>query len=213
MLDILYEDNHIIVCYKDKGVLSQADGSNKNDMLTIIKDYIKVKYNKPGNVFLGLVHRLDINTSGIMVFAKTSKAAKRLCEAIASNNFKKRYIATVEGVVTNKEYITLKSYIVKDEKIRKAMVCNSGQEAILQYKLLKSYTINNTLVSDVEIDLKTGRFHQIRAQLSSIGHPLYGDIKYGSKNKVKDEFFPLQAYYLSFQHPITKELMTFEKII
>lgn len=212
MLDILYEDNHIIVCYKNKGILSQADGSNKPDILTIIKDYIKIKYNKPGNVYLGLVHRLDINTSGIMVFAKTSKAAKRLCEAISSNKFQKKYIATVEGKIDNTDYIKLKSYIKKDEKIRKAIISNSGQEAILYYKLIKTYEYNNALVSDVEIHLETGRFHQIRAQLSSIGHPLYGDIKYGSKYKTTDELFPLQAYSLSFPHPITNEILKFEKI-
>ena len=208
-MKIYYEDNHIIVVYKEKGILSQADGSDKLDLLNILKDYIKEKYNKPGNVYLGLVHRLDINTSGIMVFAKTSKAAKRLNEAIKNHDFNKKYIATVEGTITNKEYITLKSIIKKNEKEHKSYISKEGQEAILEYRLIKNYKINNKDVSDIEINLKTGRFHQIRCQMASIGHPLYGDLKYGSKNKIDENNFPLEAYYLSFIHPVTKELLEF----
>ena len=208
-MKIYYEDNHIIVAYKPKGVLSQADGSDKPDMLTILKEYIKEKYNKPGNVYLGLVHRLDINTSGIMVFARTSKAASRLSEAVSNHLLKKKYIATVEGRITNTDYVELKSYIKKDEGKRKSFINKDGQEAILKYRLLKSYYINDILVSDIEIDLKTGRFHQIRCQMASISHPLYGDVKYGSKNKISENDFPLEAYSLSFPHPITKEIMEF----
>ena len=208
-MKIYYEDNHILVVYKEKGILSQADGSDKLDLLNILKDYIKEKYNKPGNVYLGLVHRLDINTSGIMVFAKTSKAAKRLNEAIKNHEFHKKYIATVEGTITNKEYITLKSIIKKNEKEHKSYISKEGQEAILEYRLIKNYKINNKDVSDIEINLKTGRFHQIRCQMASIGHPLYGDLKYGSKNKIDENNFPLEAYYLSFIHPVTKELLEF----
>ncbi len=208
-MKIYYEDNHIIVVYKEKGILSQADGSDKPDMLTIIKEYIKEKYNKPGNVYLGLVHRLDINTSGVMVFAKTSKAAQRLNDQIKNHEFSKKYIATVEGIITNKEYILLKSFIEKNEKERKAYIKKSGQEAILEYRLIKNYKINNQDVSDIEVNLKTGRFHQIRCQMSSIGHPLYGDFKYGSKNKIGENEFPLEAYSLSFVHPTTKEVLEF----
>ena len=210
MVDILYEDNHIIVCIKERGILSQADGSNKLDMLTILKDYIKVKYNKPGNVYLGLVHRLDINTKGVMVFARTSKAASRLSEDIKNHKFLKKYLATVEGNILNKDYIKLESHILKDEKIRKALINKNGDVAILEYKVLKNYKINNVDVTDIDIILHTGRFHQIRCQMSSIGHPLYGDTKYGSKNHVKDEDFPLTAYSLEFYHPVTKELMSFK---
>ena len=208
MLKIYYEDNHIIVCYKEKGILSQADSSDKLDMLTIIKDYIKEKYNKPGNVYLGLVHRLDINTSGIMVFAKTSKAAKRLSESIQKHRFIKKYKATVEGLLDNNDYLLLKNYITKNEEQKKSYITNTGQEAILEFKALKSYKLNNTLVTDIEINLKTGRFHQIRCQMANIGHPLYGDIKYGSKNKANE--MPLEAYHLSFPHPITNEILVFE---
>ncbi|MCR5350030.1 MAG: RluA family pseudouridine synthase [Acholeplasmatales bacterium] len=210
MVNILYEDNHIIVCVKERGILSQADGSDKPDMLNILKDYIKEKYNKPGNVYLGLVHRLDINTKGIMVFARTSKAANRLNECIKNNEFHKRYCATVEGEINNIEYIKLVNYLSKDEKNRVAYIDKLGKEAILEYRLLKKYKINNNIVSDIDIKLITGRFHQIRCQMANIGHPLYGDVKYGSKNHVSDEKFPLVAYHLEFIHPTTKELKIFE---
>lgn len=209
-MKIFYEDNHIIVAYKPKGVLSQADGSNKPDMLTLLKEYIKDKYNKPGNVYLGLVHRLDTNTSGIMVFARTSKAAARLSEAIKNHELKKKYIATVEGIISNTEYKELESYLLKNELERKSYINKNGQQAILRYRLLSNYKINNIDVSDIEIDLKTGRFHQIRCQMSSIGHPLFGDKKYGSKNNIDENNFPLEAYYLSFPHPTTKEILEFK---
>ena len=212
MLDILYEDNHIIVCYKPKGILSQADGSNKDDMLTIIKKYIKEKYNKPGDVYLGLVHRLDINTSGVMVFAKTSKAASRLSEQIKNNEFKKEYLALVEGNLTNKNYVELISYIRKDEKLKKSFIDSSGQKSILEYKVISNSQINNQNVTLINIKLHTGRFHQIRCQMASIKHPLYGDKKYGSKNIIAALEFPLYAYKLSIVHPTLKNEMTFEKI-
>ncbi len=210
MVDILYEDNHIIVCVKPRGILSQEDISGKEDMLTILKDYIKEKYNKPGNVYLGLVHRLDINTKGIMVFARTSKAASRLSEAIKEHTFVKKYIATVEGEISNTEYITLTNYLKKDENQKKSFIAKDGSLAELRYKSLKVYKIEGTVVSDVEIELKTGRFHQIRCQFAGIGHPLYGDTKYGSKIKKDDFFIPLTAYHLEFPHPTTKEILKFE---
>ncbi len=210
MIKILYEDNHIIVAYKPKGILSQADGSSKEDMLTILKDYIKNKYNKPGNVYLGLVHRLDINTSGVMVFARTSKAASRLSDEIKNHQFQKKYIATVEGVITNTNYQLLENKLKKDEKNRKSYISNDGDIAKLEYKALKTYKINNTNVTDIEIILHTGRFHQIRCQMAAINHPLYGDIKYGSKNIIDYNEFPLEAYSLAFIHPTTKQFLEFQ---
>lgn len=208
-LDILYEDNHIIVCYKPRGILSQADSSNHPDMLNLLKDYIKEKYNKPGNVYLGLVHRLDMNTKGLMVFARTSKAAERLNKAILNHEFKKYYKATVIGEVKEDDYKELKSYLTKDEKTLKSYIDKSGKEAILYYKTDKIKTINNTVVTDLLIKLKTGRFHQIRCQMASIGHPLYGDKKYNGIGDFND--YSLEAYYLSFPHPISHEIMEFRR--
>lgn len=203
-IKIFYEDNHIIVVYKPKGVLSQADGTGKSDMLTILKEYIKNKYDKPGNVYLGLVHRLDLYTSGIMVFAKTSKAASRLSKQVSNHLFQKKYLAIIEGKIDSVGI--LKNNISKNEEQRKSYISPTGKEAILEYKLLE-YKNNLSLV---DINLKTGRFHQIRCQFSFIGHPLYGDIKYGSKNKIDNLNFPLEAYYLSFFHPITNEKLEYE---
>ncbi|MDE6655917.1 MAG: RluA family pseudouridine synthase [Anaeroplasmataceae bacterium] len=204
MLNILYEDNHILVVIKPKGILSQADGSDKEDMLSLLKNYIKEKYQKPGNVYLGLVHRLDLFTSGIMVFARTSKAASRLSEQIQKHEFIKKYLAVVEGIV--EEDKTLISHILKNEKEKKSYVDSKGQEAILSYTVL-DHRKDCTLV---DITLETGRFHQIRCQFSSMGHPLYGDSKYGSKHVISSYDFPLEAYSLSFLHPVTKKRLTFE---
>ena len=204
-LEVLYEDNHVIVCYKPAGILSQADNTGDMDMLTLVKDYIKKTYNKEGNVFVGLVHRLDRMTSGVMVFAKTSKGAMRLSNDIASGNFFKEYLAVCEGSIDNPEEVTLVDYLEKDEKLNKSFISKNGKESILTYQVIK--TINNK--SLVKVKLKTGRHHQIRVQMSNIGHPLYGDIKYGSQHK---DNLALQAYKISFYQPVTRELLTFSKI-
>ncbi len=206
-LNILYEDNHLIVVYKPKGILSQSDSSDRDDLLNMLKAYIKEKYNKPGNVFVGLVHRLDINTDGIMVYAKTSKAAKRLSDQIQNHKFNKKYNTVVEGILTNNDYIKLKDNLVKDEKIKKSFVSKEGKEAILEYKALKNYRIDGFDVTEIDVNLLTGRFHQIRCQMANIGHPLLGDKKYGSaKNPA---LYRLSCYHLSFYHPITNELKEF----
>lgn len=201
MINILYEDNHLLVVEKKVGVLSQSDGSNTPDMLTILKKYIKEKYNKPGNVYLGLVHRLDKDVGGIMVFAKTSKAARRLSETIRNREFKKTYLAICKGIIeSNGKY---QDYLKRLEY--RSVVSNSkeGKLAVLEYKVLKVIN-NNTLV---KINLETGRYHQIRVQFSYHNHPLLGDEKYGSKGKYKIALF---AYKLEFTHPTTKEKMSFE---
>ena len=204
-LEVLYEDNHVIVCYKPVGVLSQADNTGDIDMLTLVKDYLKKRYNKEGNVFVGLVHRLDRMTSGVMVFGKTSKGAMRLSNDIASGNFFKEYLAVCEGNIENYDETTLVDYLEKDEKNNKSFISKNGKEAILTYRVIT--TKNNK--SLVRVKLKTGRHHQIRVQMSNIGHPLYGDIKYGSPHK---DNLALQAYKLSFYQPVTRELLTFQKI-
>ena len=205
-LNILYEDNHIIVVEKQPGILSQADKTNDVDMLTIIKKYLKEKYNKPGNVYLGLVHRLDRMVGGVMVFAKTSKAASRLSEQIRNKSFKKEYMCIVKGILDIKEG-HLENYLVKDNKTNKSSVTTSllGKLSILDYKVYKENKNRN--LSLLKIDLKTGRHHQIRVQLSNLGYPIYGDIKYNREANT-DELY-LYAYKLSFYHPTTKEYLTF----
>ena len=200
-LEVLFEDNHVIVCYKPQGVLSQADNTGDIDMLTLIKDYLRKKYNKQGNIFVGLVHRLDRMTSGVMVFAKTSKAAMRLSNDIVNGQFHKEYIAVCE----NFEETELVDYLEKDEKLNKSFISKNGKEARLKYKVVT----NKNGKSLVKVKLITGRHHQIRVQMSNIGHPLYGDIKYGSKHK---ENLALQAYKLSFYQPVSRELLTFSKV-
>lgn len=213
-LKIFYEDNHIIVCYKDRGILSQPDGSDKEDMLFLLKQYIKEKYHKPGEVFLGLVHRLDTNTSGVMVFARTSKAAKRLSEQIRNHDFNKSYLAVVEGILEpTTSFLTLKNYLFKDESKKQSFITNQehGKEAVLEYKVLSNYNHDNEKFSLLEINLVTGRHHQIRAQMAHLGFPLCGDIKYGGQ-KNRDFYIALQAFRLSILHPITKEKLSFEYI-
>ena len=197
-LNILYEDNHLIVVVKPYNVLSQSDNTKDIDMLTIIKNY-----NKPGNVYLGLVHRLDRPTGGIMVFAKTSKAASRLSKQIKDNKFTKKYLAVVHGILEKKENI-LVNYLKKDEN-NNSLITNEkeGKYAKLHYKVLKE----NKDYSVLDILLETGRHHQIRVQLKNIGHPLYGDQRYGLNDKKQLGLF---AYHLEFYHPVTKEKLIFE---
>ena len=204
-LRVLYEDNHVIVVVKEKNVLSQADNTHDIDMLTIIKKYLKEKYNKPGNVYLGLVHRLDRPVSGIMVFAKTSKAASRLSDQVRKKEIKKTYMAVVKGII-KKDEDTFVDYLLKlDNGNTIVTTKDKGKESVLTYKVLKrNYEKNETLVS---IDLKTGRHHQIRVQFARRGYPLCGDQRYGKSDKTQ---IALCAYKLEFIHPTTKQLMKFE---
>ncbi|MGN1379402.1 MAG: RluA family pseudouridine synthase [Bacilli bacterium] len=201
-LVILYEDNHIIVVYKFPGILSQSDSTKDLDMFTIVKTYLKDRYHKPGNVYLGLVHRLDRPVKGVMVFAKTSKAAARLSEQIRNGQMHKKYYAIVEGTLKEKEGI-LENKIEKIDNKKVLIDTPNGKEAKLEYKVIKE----KDNLSLVDINLLTGRYHQIRLQFSYINHPLYGDTLYGSKYKGD---LALVSYSLSFVHPTTKEKMYFE---
>lgn len=201
-LEILYEDNHIIVVVKPFNILSQSDDTKDIDMLTLIKSYLKEKYNKPGNVYLGLIHRLDRPTGGIMVFAKTSKAASRLSEQIRLNLFTKKYLAIVSGYFDEKTGV-FEDYILKKED-NSSVISNLGKYAKLEYEVLKE----KSNLSLVNILLHTGRHHQIRVQFASRNHPLYGDQRYGETSKKQLALF---AYYLSFNHPVTKEKLEFIK--
>ena len=200
-MKILYEDNHIIVVVKDYNIPVQEDSSKDIDMLTMIKSYIKEKYNKPGNVYLGLIHRLDRPVGGVMVFAKTSKAASRLSNEIREKKVEKRYIALVHGHA--KEHEVLKDKLYKDEKTNTSYVRSDGKESILEYNLIE-YRDNYSLL---DINLLTGRHHQIRVQLSHHGYPIYGDQKYGiDKEGIQ---IHLWAYKLKFKHPVKDEIMEF----
>lgn len=203
MIDVIYEDNHLLVVVKPINIPVQEDSSRDKDFLTILKEYIKVKYNKPGNVYLGLVHRLDRPASGIMVFAKTSKAASRLSEQIRNNTFKKTYNIVVEGNIEKESTLIDKLY--KDEKKNIVYVSDKGKEAILDFKKL-DYKDNLSLV---EVNLKTGRSHQIRVQFMNHGYPLYGDNKYNKNAKVGEQL-ALFAKKIEFIHPVTHEVLTFE---
>jgi 23S rRNA pseudouridine1911/1915/1917 synthase len=202
MINILYEDNHIIVVIKDYNVPVQEDSSKDDDLINIIKKYLKEKYNKPGNVYLGMVHRLDRPVGGIMVFAKTSKAASRLSEQIRNKEFEKRYMALVHN--KTKEHETLTDKISRDEANNISYINDDGKEAILEYNLIE-YRNNMSLV---DINLITGRHHQIRLQMSHHGYPIYGDQKYG-KDKEGIQIH-LWAYKLKFKHPVKEEIMEFE---
>lgn len=208
-LNVIYEDNHIIVVEKIINVPSQADKTGDMDMLTIIKDYLKEKYNKPGNVYLGLVHRLDRPVGGVMVFAKTSKAASRLSEEVRNKTLQKTYLVICNGKM-EKDKDTLVDYLWKDEKKNTSYVVKktkkNAKEAVLDYEVLKYDDKQN--LSLLKVNLHTGRHHQIRLQLSSRMHAIYGDNKYHGRGAGTG--IRLWAYELKFKHPVTKEELTFK---
>ncbi len=203
-LQILYEDNHIIVVNKRAGDIVQGDKTGDKPLSNIVKDYIKEKYNKPGNVYLGVVHRLDRPTTGIVMFAKTSKALPRLNKLFSEKDAKKTYWAIVKNVPPKINY-TLTQWLKKNPKNNKSTAyskeISNGKKAILHYKLLK--TLNNYYL--LEVELETGRHHQIRAQLASIGCPIKGDLKYGFDRSNPDASIHLHARQLKFIHPVSKE--------
>ena len=207
-MKVLFEDNQIIVVEKPFNIPSQGDKTGDVDMLSMVKDYVKEKYNKPGNVYIGLVHRLDRPTGGVMVFARTSKAAGRLSDEIRERKIQKTYLAICNGKFDEKKG-TMKDYLWKDEKKNTSYVVKASKknakEAILDYEVLKYDEKED--VSLVKIDLHTGRHHQIRVQFSSRMHALYGDTKYHGKGG--NAQLCLWAYKLSLIHPTTKEELTY----
>lgn len=210
-LKVIYEDNHIIVVEKTPNIPSQSDKTGDIDMLTIVKQYIKEKYNKPGNVYLGLVHRLDRPVGGIMIFAKTSKAAGRLSEQIRNKTFKKKYLAVVDGKIEKTSGV-LEDYLYKDERNNMSKVVSKDKKnaklAKLDYEVITYNEVKK--LSLVKINLHTGRHHQIRVQLSHFGHSIFGDQKYGTRGQGKQ--IALWAYELKIQHPISKEEITFKDL-
>ncbi|MCC7522030.1 MAG: RluA family pseudouridine synthase [Flavobacteriaceae bacterium] len=206
-LQVLYEDNHVLIVNKRAGDPVQSDMSGDKPLRDVVMEYLKEKYNKPGNVFVGLVHRLDRPTSGIVVFAKTSKALTRLNESFRNKELKKTYWALVKNPVPRVSD-TLVHYLVRypAKNISRAFEkeVKESKKAILHYQILKSFDH----YSLVEIDLETGRHHQIRAQFTAIGCPIRGDLKYGSKRPNDDGNINLHARKLEIKHPVKDELLS-----
>ena len=202
MLDIIYEDNHLIAINKKAGDIVQADKTGDAPLSEQLKNYIKKKYNKPGNVFLGVIHRIDRPTSGVVVFAKTSKSLSRMNLLFRNNQVKKTYWAIVSKVPP-KESEVLENYLIKNNKLNKSFVSEeeNAKKGILKYKLIKN-TKNFFLL---KITPKTGRHHQIRVQLSNIGCIIKGDLKYGAKRSNKDKSICLHAKNIEFLHPVKKQ--------
>lgn len=205
----VYEDNHIIVVNKKPGEIVQGDKTGDTPLSEIIKAYIKGKYNKSGNVFCGVVHRIDRPVGGLVIFAKTSKALTRLNDMLRKGEIHKTYWALVEGK-PEKDSDTLKNYLVSDGRMNKTFIAKEGapdaKESILQYTTVAKgdrYTL-------LEINLLTGRKHQIRAQLSAIGHPIKGDLKYGARRSNPDGGISLLARKIDFIHPVSKQQISLE---
>ncbi len=207
-LKVIYEDNHLLVVDKPVGLLSQADSTGRPDLLTICKAYIKEKYGKPGDVYLGLVQRLDLSVSGVIVFARTSKAAARLSEQIREREPIKIYQALVAGDPPHEGH--LEGFYYKDEEALMARKTERGKpgakRASLSFRRLNSSDATHQAL--LEITLETGRFHQIRVQLSDAGYPILGDEKYGGPRHKSG--MALRCVSLTIQHPTRKELMTFK---
>ena len=203
-MQVLYEDNHIIIVNKAPGEIVQGDKTGDTPLSDIVKAYLKAKYNKPGNVFCGVTHRLDRPTSGVVVFAKTSKALSRLNEMFRNGEVDKTYWAIVKKR-PQKEEDTLTHYLIKNEKTNKSIAYDTEKpktkKAVLHYKLIAS-SDNYYLL---EVDLETGRHHQIRSQLAKIGSPIKGDLKYGAERSNPDGSISLHARSISFIHPVSKE--------
>ena len=206
-MEIVYEDNHLIVVVKPQNIPSQKDESGDKDIQTMVKEYIKQTYNKKGEAYVGLLHRLDRPTGGLMVFAKTSKCASRMTEAIKNGDLQKTYLAVVVGA-PKYEADHLLHYLNNDEKLNKVAVVppleEGAKKAELTYKVLQK----KSGLSLVQCNLITGRSHQIRVQMSTIGHPVFGDVKYKG-DIAKGWNLALWSYKLSFEHPVTHKIMNF----
>ena len=205
-MKVLYEDNHIIIINKAAGEIVQGDKTGDESLCDTMKAYIKEKYAKPGNVFIGLPHRLDRPVSGVVVFAKTSKALERLNRMFSEGSVKKIYWALTKGIPVPAE-AELESWILRNEKMNKSFSypkeVKGSKRAVLHYRLAAASQNYNL----IEVELKTGRHHQIRCHLSSIGCPIKGDLKYGAQRSNPDGSISLHARYIEFTHPVSKELI------
>ena len=208
-MEIVYEDNHIVIVNKAPGEIVQGDKTGDTPLSELLKEYLKEKYNKPGNVFCGVVHRIDRPVGGLVIFAKTSKALERLNKMLRDGEIHKTYWALVEGKPEKPED-TLINFLKSDGRINKTFVSSEkdpeAKESILNYKMISEgerYTL-------LEINLLTGRKHQIRAQLSHIGHPIKGDLKYGARRSNPDGSISLLARKIEFIHPVSKQSISLE---
>ena len=206
-LTVLYEDNQIVVVIKPQNTPTMPDESKDDSLLSLVKEYVKEKYNKQGEAFIGLVHRLDRPTGGIMVFARTSKAAKRLSEQFQTHSVEKTYYAVVNGVVKTR-FAQLTNYLKKDEKENIVKIVPMSENGAKKAELVYNYLEDNGKESLLEVKILTGRSHQIRLQLANVGHSLVGDVKYG-KDKGRTSNLGLWAGKLAFDHPTTKQRMVF----
>ena len=206
-IDVIFEDNHLIAVNKKSGEIVQGDKTGDEPLSERVKKYLKVKYNKPGNVFLGTIHRIDRPTSGIVIFAKTSKALSRMNEKFRQNKISKTYWAIVKNRLPKKNDL-LEHYLLKNQKKNKSFLSTEekGKLSILEYNFLNN--LNNYFL--YEIFPKTGRHHQIRVQLSTMGSPIKGDLKYGAKRSNPNGGINLHAKKIDFNHPVTKESVSIE---
>ena len=206
-IDVIFEDNHLIAVNKKSGEIVQGDKTGDEPLSERVKKYLKVKYNKPGNVFLGTIHRIDRPTSGIVIFAKTSKALSRMNEKFRQNKISKTYWAIVKNRLPKKKDL-LEHYLLKNQKKNKSFLSTEekGKFSVLEYNFLNN--LNNYFL--YEIFPKTGRHHQIRVQLSTMGSPIKGDLKYGAKRSNPNGGINLHAKKIDFNHPVTKENVSIE---
>ena len=206
-IDVIFEDNHLIAVNKKSGEIVQGDKTGDEPLSERVKKYLKVKYNKPGNVFLGTIHRIDRPTSGIVIFAKTSKALSRMNEKFRQNKISKTYWAIVKNRLPKKNDL-LEHYLLKNQKKNKSFLSTEekGKFSVLEYNFLNN--LNNYFL--YEIFPKTGRHHQIRVQLSTMGSPIRGDLKYGAKRSNPNGGINLHAKKIDFNHPVTKESVSIE---
>lgn len=210
-ITILYEDNHLLVVEKPINIPVQEDRSGDKDLLNILKEDIKVRYQKPGNVYLGLVHRLDRPVGGVMVFAKTSKAASRLSDVIRRNQLNRTYLAIIRGI-PHQQSGQLQDYLHKDRKKNRVYSVPAshkhGKKAILSYEII--HNDHDHQLSILSVRLHTGRSHQIRVQLAEFGYPLFGDQKYGAAVNQPGQQIALWAHTLEFPHTTSKEVNQYQ---
>jgi len=202
-LDVLYLDNHLLVVQKPAGLLAQADRTGDPDLLSVAKDFLKEKFKKPGNVYLGLVHRLDRPVSGIMVLARTSKAASRLSEQFRSNTVRKKYVAIVEGVCAGRG--VCKNYLIKNDQ--RVCIAEAGHPNARYAELSWQSIAQKNNLSLLDITLKTGRPHQIRVQIAHMGYPLLGDMRYNAQREFDGKNLALHCRLLGLEHPVKREYM------